>query len=417
MSMSVVKKIYDSVHGFIHFSELESALIDSQPFQRLHYLHQLGIAYLVYPGATHTRFEHSIGVMELATRIFDQIISKYKPKDTEEDPEYWRQIIRFAALCHDLGHLPFSHVAEKAILGEAGHEKWSLEIIRSRFLEPIWEELSRMYPNRQVAADIIKLSLGEDKLAEMGGPVFSPWEKVMCQIISGDFFGADRIDYLIRDAQCTGVSYGLFDYHQMIEMLCILPSLDGSGNLELGIDENGIEACEALLLARHFMHKRVYQYSSVKAYSFHLKRFMELLYQNKEILYHLDKYLSMTDCEVISAIRLAATDQSRPGHQDAVCLSKRGRRFEAIQVSEHFMESDLDILRESLQISENAIGLERGKKAPTQTGLSFLTLSRGGTVCTAHECSEIVIPSLSRNWIYVDSSRASDVAQALEQKA
>ena len=65
------QKIYDAVHGFIRFNELERRLIDSEPFQRLHYIHQLGIAYIVYPGATHTRFEHSLGAMELATRIFD----------------------------------------------------------------------------------------------------------------------------------------------------------------------------------------------------------------------------------------------------------------------------------------------------------------------------------------------------------
>ena len=68
--MHYFKRIYDSVHGFIYFSSLERDLIDSYAFQRLHYLHQVGVAYLVYPGATHTRFEHSLGTMHLATQIF-----------------------------------------------------------------------------------------------------------------------------------------------------------------------------------------------------------------------------------------------------------------------------------------------------------------------------------------------------------
>ncbi|MBS0653317.1 MAG: HD domain-containing protein, partial [Verrucomicrobia bacterium] len=79
------KKIYDAVHGFIRFNELERELIDSEPFQRLHYLHQLGISFLVYPGATHTRFEHSLGAMELATRIFDRITSKRAGSDVDLD--------------------------------------------------------------------------------------------------------------------------------------------------------------------------------------------------------------------------------------------------------------------------------------------------------------------------------------------
>src|SRR3982751_6175109 len=73
------KKIYDSVHGFIPFDEFEKELIDSLPFQRLHYIHQLGIAYLVYPGATHTRFEHSLGVMQLASFMFDKICKSVRP--------------------------------------------------------------------------------------------------------------------------------------------------------------------------------------------------------------------------------------------------------------------------------------------------------------------------------------------------
>src|ERR1700679_1250919 len=119
-------KIYDPVHGFIRFNELEKKLIDSFAFQRLHYLHQLGIAYLVYPGATHTRFEHSLGVMELASLIFDRVTAKSTFSIAPQNYEYWKQILRFAALCHDLGHLPFSHVAEKALLTKGGHEKWTL---------------------------------------------------------------------------------------------------------------------------------------------------------------------------------------------------------------------------------------------------------------------------------------------------
>jgi len=109
-------KICDPVHGFIRFGELEQRVIDSRPFQRLRYIRQMGVAYLIYPGATHTRFEHSLGVMELVTRIYNTI-SHDLP---EERVAYWRQILRLAALCHDMGHLPFSHTAEQVLLPEGG---------------------------------------------------------------------------------------------------------------------------------------------------------------------------------------------------------------------------------------------------------------------------------------------------------
>ena len=95
------KKIYDSVHGFISFDELEKELIDSIPFQRLHYIHQLGIAYMVYPGATHTRFEHSLGVMALASAIYEKLcrsvrpdVFHFVPRKGSSDYLYWRRVLR-----------------------------------------------------------------------------------------------------------------------------------------------------------------------------------------------------------------------------------------------------------------------------------------------------------------------------------
>ena len=161
------KKIYDSVHGFIRFNEIEKELIDSLPFQRLHHIHQLGIAFLVYPGATHTRFEHSLGTMELATRIFEHLLTKQMQLD---DVDYWKQVVRLSALCHDLGHLPFSHDAESAILGKIGHEEWTVRVIQSQLLKPVWDMLARSFPQRDVLGDIVCLAIGEEKLKETGYP-------------------------------------------------------------------------------------------------------------------------------------------------------------------------------------------------------------------------------------------------------
>jgi HD superfamily phosphohydrolase len=390
------QKIYDAVHGFIRFSELERLLIDSEPFQRLHYIHQLGIAHLVYPGATHTRFEHSLGCMELATRIFDQITFK---QFLISDEMYWLQILRLAALCHDLGHLPFSHDAEKMLLGSLGHEEWTMRIIQSEPLQEVWSMFQSKFPEKNVIADVLKMSIGEKKLLEMSTAfTFSSEERVLSQVITGDFFGADRIDYLLRDAQCTGVAYGLFDYHQLIEMLCILPV---GPELQLGIEENGIESCEALLLARHFMHQRVYQYPSVKAYKFHLARFMKNFFEQGDYLANLENYLSLSDNEMLSALKKSAKNSASPGHLDANALLGRDKRFKAISLKEWVSEEIIKIIRDELNIPEEFIFWELASHKRYRKGFSFPVQMRSGSILAADELSQITIPSGDLQWVYV----------------
>lgn len=407
------------MHGFIHFNELEQKLIDTQAFQRLHDIHQLGMAYYVYPGATHSRFEHSLGTMELATRIFERILDKkYScPKEPLEQ-DYWKQIIRLAALCHDLGHLPFSHVAEKELLGEGGHENWTLKIIQSEHLKPVWQEVKKLYPKKNVEQDILKISVGEEKFKSLSSKRsnFSAWEKIFAQVISGDFFGADRIDYLLRDAKCTGVAYGLFDYHQLIEMLCALPSLNSQNKTwELGIEEDGVASCEALLLARHFMHQRVYQYSSVKAYSFHLARFMKELYGQSSDLKNLSTYLMLTDHEVLSSLRKAVLDKSFKGHKEALCLTDRSLRFKAIPLAISLNEKKWNQLKKELKIPEDSILWRPSKSSSGAARLNFLVLQRRGTVVPASTCSNISIPSDSKSWIYVAPRYEKKLLEYLEK--
>jgi HD superfamily phosphohydrolase len=468
-SLERSQKIYDAVHGFIRFNEWERMLIDSGPFQRLHDIHQLGIAYLVYPGATHTRFEHSLGTMEIATQIFERITSR--GFSLPEAP-YWLQIVRFAALCHDLGHLPFSHDAEKALLGKAGHEEWTARIITSDLLKEVWSGMQAHFPAKEIVQDVLKMAIGEKTLREMGIDLcFSAVEKVLSQVITGDFFGADRIDYLLRDAQCTGVSYGLFDYHQLIEMLRILPV---DGELQLGVEENGVESCDALLLARHFMHKRVYQYSSVKAYKFHLARFMKSSFQNSDFLKSLEGYLSLGESEIRTALRKSAGDPCAIGHVDAACLLKREKRFKAVALKEEMGEEELRVLQEELgipegslvvtdswfhqrdsfaftvkisakreapdvatfdeSIAEGAMDEEKGatdgclaagrkltgkvNEAHQSAGQpAFPVMARSGSVVSAHACSRISVPAVKIGWAYVAPEYEKAFRSALDRWA
>ncbi len=114
-------ELRDPIHVFIRMDSDERKVLNSRPFQRLRHIHQLALTNFVYPGATHMRFEHSLGVMELAGRVFDVVtatgnihkeVREILPA-REDEIRYWRKALRMAALCHDLGHLPFSHAAEK----------------------------------------------------------------------------------------------------------------------------------------------------------------------------------------------------------------------------------------------------------------------------------------------------------------
>src|SRR6204780_2997479 len=127
----------DGLYGFIEFDNLEKELIDSGPFQRLRCIHQLAMCYQVYPGATHKRFEHSLGVMEAATRIFDGVFNRRLPDNVHRRVEneldrldYWKRVVRVAALLHDVGPLPFSHAAEEELLPAGwNHERLTADII------------------------------------------------------------------------------------------------------------------------------------------------------------------------------------------------------------------------------------------------------------------------------------------------
>lgn len=134
---------------------------------------------------------------------------------TNDDRDYWRRVLRAASLCHDLGHLPFSHAAEGALLPEGlDHERFSADFIRSQEMRRVWKGLD------VEAMDVVRTALGQKKWKE---EKFTDWQAILAEIVTGDVFGADRIDYLLRDSHHLGVSYGRFDHHRLIESLRILP--------------------------------------------------------------------------------------------------------------------------------------------------------------------------------------------------
>lgn len=218
-------EIRDPIHVFIRMDSDERRAVDSEPFQRLRHIHQLALTYLVYPGATHRRFEHSLGVMDLASRVFDIVVTNPTPQSRSIIPNdqaqlYWRRVLRMAALCHDLGHLPFSHAGEDLLPKGWTHERLSVELILSEEMKAIWQAMTP--PLRP--QDIVKLAVGQKGAPDLP---FDDWEVVLSEIITGDAFGVDRMDYLLRDSHHAGVAYGRFDHYRLIDTLRILPRSEG----------------------------------------------------------------------------------------------------------------------------------------------------------------------------------------------
>jgi len=300
----------------------ERAVLDSRPFQRLRHIHQLALTYLIYPAATHKRFEHSLGVMELAGRVFDVVTNAANITDAirrellelsqPDKLAYWRRVVRMAALCHDMGHLPFSHAAEKELLPEGwDHERITRDIIKSTEIGAIFK---KMRPTL-VPEDVEKLAVGPRKAKDLS---FSNWETILSEIIVGDSFGVDRMDYLLRDSYHTGVPYGRFDHFRLIDTLRILPAgPDGADKPGLGVEEGGLQSAEALLLGRYYMYSQVYFHKNRRIYDIHLKDFLAAWLEGGKFPTNTDSHLKITDNHVNTAIHDAALDQSANGHDAA----------------------------------------------------------------------------------------------------
>ena len=220
--MGIKKKfIRDSVYGDIRLNEIEVEVMDNPQFQRLRRIKQLGLISLIYPGANHTRFEHSIGTMHIASKLADKLDLN------QEDKE----LVRISALLHDIGHGPFSHVSEGVL--SFPHE-----------------ELTKYVIENTAIRDIIEKKFDIDKIIEIinGEGKFGP-------IVSGEL-DADRMDYLLRDSHYTGVAYGIIDYERIISNINL--------NKHLSLDIKGVQAAEGALVSRYFMYPSVYQHHTTR---------------------------------------------------------------------------------------------------------------------------------------------------------
>jgi HD superfamily phosphohydrolase len=253
-----LKLIRDSIHGNLYLNDFEIKLVDTPQIQRLRRIKQLGFTYLVYPGANHSRFEHSIGTLHIASKIADNIGLEKDEKD----------MVRSAALLHDAGHGPFSHVSEGIL--NSPHEYLTSRVIKESDLFHILSE--KFDPEK-----IIDMINGKGPLG---------------QIISGEL-DADRMDYLIRDSYYTGVAYGMIDTGRLIHSIKLKDNLI--------IEAKGIQAAESALIARYLMYPSVYQHHTTRIINSMFRRCMKWLFEaeivDPETIYRLD------DSDIVSIAR------------------------------------------------------------------------------------------------------------------
>ena len=241
--MTRLEVVRDPLWNNIQLEPEALELLDTPAVQRLRYVRQLGHAFLVYPGATHTRFEHALGAYHLARRA---IAALYDAGLTVDKADGLR--LRLAALLHDVGHYPFSHALEEA--GLPNHE----ELAERHLTQP---DLAAALKRSGVpAAKLLPLIRGQSK-------------EPLAGIVSGPV-DVDKLDYLSRDAWMCGVPYGVIDVERLLASLVLAPS--PGGRVVLALHEKGLSALESLLFAKYQMYRTVYWHHAVRAATVMFKR-------------------------------------------------------------------------------------------------------------------------------------------------
>ncbi len=271
-------EIKDPVHGYVYITENEKEIIDSYPMQRLRRLRQLAGSEYVYPGANHTRFEHCVGVMYLAGKVVENPNISRTVSDEEADAA------RVAALLHDVGHGPFSHVFEQLLI---------------RDLDKTHEDItSWIIEKSEISDKIAKMGYKPEEVGKLAvGKLHKSGKAFLDQIISSAV-DVDKQDFIVRDTYHTGAEYGFIDVFRLIHALDVLGE-------DLAVELGALSALEAFMIARIESFKSIYFHRVGRAAQIMLATAMEKA--NEELgltaFKTPEEYLAMDDYTVWSALK------------------------------------------------------------------------------------------------------------------
>ena len=325
--------IIDPIHDFIRVYEHEISIIDKPIFQRLRRIRQLSGAHLTYPAAQHTRFEHSLGVMHIASLAGHALNEKgiFKSDDIE--------ILRLAGLLHDVGHGPFSHLFEEIIQEKKiSHEDYGKEIILK---SEIGDVLSKNGFDKKL---ITKIAFGNSKF------------QFMNEIVSGTL-SADMMDYLLRDGYFTGAEHAKIDHKRITQSLYV-------HHKKLALERSALYSFESMMYSRYQMFKAVYFHKTVRAAEVMLIEALRLSDDEFGFTsFNLNEYVKLTDEYVLSSLISSKSSKLKRARQFAQDYQNRKLLkcvFERILTSKtNLKKTRTDELRTSIskksKVDENEI--------------------------------------------------------------
>lgn len=304
----------------------------------------------------HTRFEHSLGVMHMATMLYDGIVERSgdllesELGYTKDGFGRYRTLVRMTALLHDVGHSPFSHAGEEVFpckpeqKDRYEHEEYSAEIIRRHFADVIANHPANVNYGLS-SEDIAALLEGSP---EARGSLF--WRDLVTSQMD-----ADRMDYLLRDSHHAGVHYGRYDWRRLVQTVEVVPSIN-DGGLRLGVAEGGWHAAEALILARYFMFTQVYFHKTRVAYDYHLQEALKDMLPDGHfpapVDDNIDEYLEWDDWRVLRNLK-----EGRGGEHGTRIVARDHFR-EAVHTPEVPSEEESDLLDRQREILDDLVAAE-----------------------------------------------------------
>ncbi len=281
--------VRDPLWNTIRLDPVAVGIVDTRAFQRLRYIRQLGFAHLVYPGATHTRFDHALGVYHLAGTALRLLGERVElPPEVRGDAH----LVPYAALLHDIGHYAFSHALEEL---EPERIPGDHEVVSARF-----------FASDELAEALAPLGAGAaERIHEL---IRGTGDHPLGGLVSGSL-DLDKMEYLRRDARFCGVPYGEVDVDRLLQGLVLLPAPE-HGRLEVGIQEKTVSALESLLFAKYQMFRNVYWHHAVRAATALYRRIVDDSVRNG--LLARDELVGPTDEELLYRIRERARARDEP---------------------------------------------------------------------------------------------------------